>query len=192
MTVLSTFYPDLRSANVARQALWDAGHKLTLTYRANEMAGEVGEACNIAKKIERERLGMQGSRATKGDLAMELADVVICADLVALSEGIDLDRAVADKFNSTSMTQGFPIRLSAPGGLPQDVIDLVIAARVVAFEDPSPEAIKALDKASEAFASRVPWDDEPEDAAETCHYCKGNCTIKGLPCHHCNGGGTVR
>ena len=46
--------------------------------------------------------------------------------------------------------------------LPQDVIDLVIAARIVAFEDQSPEKLHALDKASEAFASRVPWDDDPE------------------------------
>jgi hypothetical protein len=46
--------------------------------------------------------------------------------------------------------------------LPQDVIDLVIAARKVAYEDQSAEAIKALDKAAEAFASRIPWDDEPD------------------------------
>jgi hypothetical protein len=43
---------------------------------------------------------------------------------------------------------------------------LVIAARVVAYEDQSPEALEELDKASEAFAELVPWDDEP-DAAET-------------------------
>lgn len=47
-------------------------------------------------------------------------------------------------------------------GLPQDVINLVIAARIVTFEDQSPEALKALDKASEAFAERVPWDNEPD------------------------------
>lgn len=48
------------------------------------------------------------------------------------------------------------------GSLPQDVINLVIAARIVAFEDQSPEALRSLDEASEAFASRVPWDNEPE------------------------------
>lgn len=46
--------------------------------------------------------------------------------------------------------------------LPDDVIRLVIAARVVAFSDQSREAIKELDEASEAFADRVPWEDEPE------------------------------
>lgn len=44
---------------------------------------------------------------------------------------------------------------------PNDVRRLVIAARKVAFEDQSREALKELDKASEAFALRVPWDDEP-------------------------------
>jgi len=44
--------------------------------------------------------------------------------------------------------------------VPDDVAKLVIAARIVAFEDQSPEALKALDVASEAFASRVPWENE--------------------------------
>jgi hypothetical protein len=49
----------------------------------------------------------------------------------------------------------------AEGGesLPPDVSRLVIAARVVAFEDQGPEALKELDKASEAFAARVPWEE---------------------------------
>jgi hypothetical protein len=48
--------------------------------------------------------------------------------------------------------------------LPDDVVRLVVAARNVAFEDhPSREALKELDAASEAFASRVPWEDEPYD-----------------------------
>lgn len=50
--------------------------------------------------------------------------------------------------------------------VPADVQRLVAAARVVAFEDQGPAAIKALDIASEAFASRVPWDDEPEATRE--------------------------
>jgi NTP pyrophosphatase (non-canonical NTP hydrolase) len=80
----------LREANILRQAEWDQGNVISLTYRGNELAGEAGEACNVMKKIERERLGIAGSRATINDLADELADIVICADLVALSEGLPL------------------------------------------------------------------------------------------------------
>ena len=62
--------------------------------------------------MERERLGIRGSRATKGQLAEELADVVICADLVALGEGIDLQQAVINKFNATSRKVGLSTMLS--------------------------------------------------------------------------------
>ena len=50
--------------------------------------------------------------------------------------------------------------------LPDDVRRLVLAARAVAFgPDCGRNAvIDALDKASEAFADRVPWDDEPPAA----------------------------
>lgn len=48
--------------------------------------------------------------------------------------------------------------------LPQDVINLVIAARNVAYDTPpDDEVIRELDKACEAFAERVPWEDEPDD-----------------------------
>jgi len=103
----------LRAANIARQAEWDPSDKITLTYRLNELAGETGEACNVGKKIERERLGIRGSRDTVEHLAEELADVVICADLVAMAEGIDLDAAVAAKFNATSEKVGLTTRLAA-------------------------------------------------------------------------------
>jgi NTP pyrophosphatase (non-canonical NTP hydrolase) len=104
----------LRGANLARQAEWDTEGQITLSYRGNELAGEVGEACNIIKKLERERMGIKGSRASLADLAEELADVIICADLIALQLGIDLDRAVAEKFNKTSEKVGLATRMAEP------------------------------------------------------------------------------
>jgi hypothetical protein len=130
---VSDFHATLRGANIARQKLWDAGNKIDPAYRGNEMAGEMGEAveaaldffvqlaqlsiatgktANLLKKVQRERNGMKGSRTSVEDVAAELADVVICADLVAMSLGIDLDAAVRDKFNATSRKLGFPTRIS--------------------------------------------------------------------------------
>lgn len=126
-------YLTLRSANQARQAEWDPGDKITLAYRGNELGGEAGEAQNVIKKLERERLGIRGSRATVGDLGDELADVVICADLIAMAEGIDLDRAVAAKFNATSEKVGLATRLAVPGGEFPTRPDLAIAALEVAL-----------------------------------------------------------
>lgn len=102
----------LRAANTARQQEWDKDDRITLTYRLNELAGETGEACNVGKKLERERLGIRGSRASVRDLADELADVVICADLVAMGEGIDLQQAVINKFNATSRKVGLSTMLA--------------------------------------------------------------------------------
>lgn len=103
---------DLREANVARQAEWCPGvEKPDLSFRGVELAGETGEACNVIKKLERERLGWRGSRSTVEALAEELADIIICADLCAIAAGIDLQAALVAKFNVTSEKQGLQTRL---------------------------------------------------------------------------------
>lgn len=45
--------------------------------------------------------------------------------------------------------------------LPSDVLNLVIASRIVAYEDQGPDACKALDQACEAFSDSVPWGEQP-------------------------------
>ena len=114
MTDPTTPHATLRAANIARQTEWDPGKQISLSYRGNELAGEVGEACNVIKKLDRERLGIRGSRDTVAHLAEELADVVICADLIAMAEDIDLDAAVAAKFNATSAKVGLATRMAPP------------------------------------------------------------------------------
>jgi len=52
-----------------------------------------------------------GSRATKKQLALELADTVICADRVAMYEGIDLGAAVREAFNDKSAELGLKARI---------------------------------------------------------------------------------
>lgn len=101
----------LRMANEERAKEWCPNEKPDLSFRGNELAGETGEACNVIKKIERERHGWRGTRANKEDLAQELADVVICASLVASTAGIDLGQAVVDKFNATSIKYGLHVFL---------------------------------------------------------------------------------
>lgn len=101
----------LRSANITRDAYWDPQGKLTLTFRGCELGGEVGELLNVIKKLEREKLGLRGSRDTVAHLAEELADVIICADLIGMAMGVDLAAAVTAKFNATSEKLGLPVRL---------------------------------------------------------------------------------
>lgn len=104
----------LQLAHAARQEEWCPDQKPDLSFRGNEMAGEVGEACNVIKKLERERQGWRGSRATREELADELADVVHTAVLTAITAGIDLQPAVTTKFNKTSEKNGLRTFLDGP------------------------------------------------------------------------------
>lgn len=101
----------LRHANIARDRLWNPYGNITLLFRGVELGGECGEALNLLKKIEREAMGLAGSRSTVEDAMEELADIVICADLVAMHLGGDLAKAVEAKFNKTSDRHGFDVHL---------------------------------------------------------------------------------
>lgn len=96
----------LQAAHIERQEEWCPDQKPDLSFRGNEMAGEVGEACNVIKKLERERQGWRGSRATKDQLAEELADVIHTAILCAITAGIDIEPATVAKFDATSEKNG--------------------------------------------------------------------------------------
>jgi len=87
----------LRSANVNRTAdAFHPVHEWSPTDWATAMAGECGEACNLVKKLRR------GEDINPRDIAHELADLVIYADLLAARLDIDLGAAVVEKFNIVS------------------------------------------------------------------------------------------
>lgn len=78
----------------------------------NALAGEVGEACNIAKKLRRAESNPDiAATVSLDDLAKELADVVAYADLMAARFGIDLGLAVVKKFNEVSDRVNSPYKL---------------------------------------------------------------------------------
>lgn len=107
----------LRQANLARCARWHPGGVMdwAITDWALAMIGEAGEACNVVKKLNRSRDGVTGNDATDAELLRqlghEIADTIIYLDLLAAAAGIDLSRAVIEKFNITSRNNGFPERL---------------------------------------------------------------------------------
>lgn len=84
----------LRRANVDRQAEWPGGEHADLDFRGLELAGETGELINLLKKKVRNDRGIKGT-TEKGNelqimLAEELADVVICLDLVCMELGVPI------------------------------------------------------------------------------------------------------
>lgn len=89
----------LRRANTERQRLFNTGRSPSLIYRANELIGEIGEACNVLKKFERERYVIPGSRATTQDFAEEISDVVICVDLTLSTANLSIEEIVFSRLN---------------------------------------------------------------------------------------------
>ncbi len=76
--------------------------------------GELGEAANVAKKLNRVRDGIPGNKETADELrtkfARELADTFIYLDLLAQAAGIDLPKTVVEVFNAKSDQIGSAIK----------------------------------------------------------------------------------
>lgn len=82
------------------------------------LTGEVGELCNVIKKLNRLRDGLVGNKPEDTDKAVllrkaqdEAADIYLYLDLICQSMGFDLTEAVRSKFNEVSERIGAPERL---------------------------------------------------------------------------------
>lgn len=112
-------FAELRETSLARASRWHPRGlgEWSLSDWFTATTGELGEAANVAKKLNRIRDGIVGNTCSDSEaslrahLADEIADVAIYLDLLAASEGIDLASAIASKFNRTSDKVGFPERL---------------------------------------------------------------------------------
>jgi len=112
------FFDKLREANKLRASEWGGGSQVSfneeLLYRSNELGGESGEAQDAVKKYVRFRRKMAGGvhfEQSFDDISKELADTIICCDLVAEMLGINLEKAIQHKFNKTSDKHNFETKL---------------------------------------------------------------------------------
>ncbi|MBU8543974.1 MULTISPECIES: hypothetical protein [Roseomonadaceae] len=115
---------DLRAFGVENRTRCEApngfGHRLhdwSLSDWMTATLGELGEAANIAKKLNRVRDGLGRFNAETEDalctkMADEIADCAIYLDLMAQAAGIDLATAIRRKFDRTSAKIGY---VAAPG-----------------------------------------------------------------------------
>ncbi|MGE4085966.1 MAG: hypothetical protein AB7H93_23520 [Vicinamibacterales bacterium] len=107
----------VQRVSAARSAGWHRGGVAdwSLSDWATATAGELGEACNVVKKLNRVRDGIRGNTvdeaALRAQLAEELADTLLYLVLFAERAGIALDAAVMAKFNAVSEREGFEERL---------------------------------------------------------------------------------
>lgn len=85
---------------------WTASDWMTATL------GELGEAANIVKKLNRYRDNIPGNKQTRdtlvAELRKELGDVFVYLDLMAQSLGFRIEDAATEVFNAKSTDIGYP------------------------------------------------------------------------------------
>lgn len=113
----------LREANIARLPQFKNrkgepahsepdGSDWKLSAWCNAVTGEIGEAANLIKKIERGDMSLDEARLL---LAKEFADVVTYLDILAWRAGVNLGQATMDKWNEISARVDCPLRIDAEG-----------------------------------------------------------------------------
>jgi NTP pyrophosphatase (non-canonical NTP hydrolase) len=90
------------------------GHRLdswSLSDWACALTGEIGEACNLIKKLNRYRDGVPGNTEPAAvllkKLGKEIADAAIYLDLLAQAAGFDLEKIREEKFRESSERIGY-------------------------------------------------------------------------------------
>ena len=81
--------------------------------------GELGEAANVAKKLNRVRDGIPGNKETPDELRdklrKEIGDAFVYLDLLAQAHGFSICDAAIEVFNAKSREIGYPLELKATG-----------------------------------------------------------------------------
>ncbi|SRR5260221_12115812 len=123
---MDSFLTKLAAANKSRVERWH-GPVGVISWEpemwACAAAGEMGEYCNVIKKLKRHKDGLQ----QKGvyidhthsaihqnlikDAAMEIGDIVVYLDLNAQRLGLTLEECIRSTFNRISIRENFPERL---------------------------------------------------------------------------------
>ena len=110
---------ELRALNRQRCDRWHPpgdGDDWTLGDWGNALAGEVGELCNVVKKLRRHQSGASQAyntpplQALQDHLMVEVADVLLYLDLLCWKAGVEpklLREVVRAKFNTVSEAQGW-------------------------------------------------------------------------------------
>lgn len=113
---------DIQEINKRRANRWHGGDFKNWSGLewAGAMCGEAGEAANVAKKLRRVELELDGNAHSEhklipkeltNKLASECADTFLYLTLLASRYDIDLHNAIVEKFNSKSREMGFEERI---------------------------------------------------------------------------------
>lgn len=83
------------------------------------LMGEIGEAANVAKKMNRNRDGIPGNKENPIELEhkfrKEIGDAFVYLDLLAQAHGFTVEEAALEVFNNKSVEIGYTEVLHADG-----------------------------------------------------------------------------
>jgi len=78
--------------------------------------GEIGEACNVSKKLKRSEGDFNKNKETDADLnakfRQEIGDAGVYLDLICQAHGFTLEQAMVEVFNAKSAEIGYPVQLT--------------------------------------------------------------------------------
>lgn len=102
----SLTFSDFRNANVDRcNTSFKQCDDWTPSDWGCAISGEVGETCNLIKKMRR------GDVVKTDDIGKELADVITYIDLLASRLGLNLEECLRNKFNEVSDRVGSDVKI---------------------------------------------------------------------------------
>ncbi len=108
---MRSFAEENRARCEAPNGFNHALHSWTLSDWMTATLGELGEAANVLKKLNRVRDGIPGNKEMpdqlRSMLADEIADAFIYLDLMTQAAGIDLPSAIRSKFDRKSEEIGY-------------------------------------------------------------------------------------
>ena len=120
---MSLTFQQLRDANLARLPEFKDRHGRKCHYEVhgqpvgfdwelsqwcNALCGELGEAANLIKKVERGDFVLDEVR---DELADELCDIATYLDILAHRAGVNLSEAIRSKWNRVSERVGSSVRI---------------------------------------------------------------------------------
>ena len=143
-------FTELREKNETRcSESYHGIHEWSATDWATAVAGELGETCNLLKKLRR------GDKIDMADIGKELADTAIYLDLLAARLGFDLGDEIVKKFNEVSIRVGSDIFIDMPSPNYQLTEEEFDRARILSDEEVFNEWVKSKPE-------RMYEDDGPE------------------------------
>lgn len=108
----------VRNVNRQRALEWHPGglEEWSPAEWGNAAAGEMGELCNVLKKLLRHEKGINQANGLSRDellemAAQEIGDTYLYLDLIAQRLGLEMYDCIRDTFNRVSEREGFPQRL---------------------------------------------------------------------------------